>query len=510
MSNLYALLEKTAQTYPDKTALEFGGHTLSYQKVKEASDRLAAGLQHMGIRPGDRMAVMLPNVPHTVLTFFALFKLGATIIPVSIHYKEEEIHHQLEDSEARGIVYPDRYRQRVYTALQGLDHCDYWVVLGGEAKEGEVRLTYLMETYEPLETSDDTHPDDTALIVYTAGTTGYPKGAELTHDNILANIDACGDVLQIESDSSVLAVLPLHHPLGNTLVLGTFFRKGGKVVLMPSFNAADSIRMIASGKITHFFGVPSMYSEMLDVGEASEKDLKSLQMCLSSGDGLRQEIMTAFADRFKIHILEGYGLTEASAIVSLNSPRQEQRAGSIGLPLPGVEMRIVNESGEDVKTGQVGEIIVQAPSVMKGYLNKPEATKDVLKDGWLYTGDLARLDESGFGIIVVRKKTVIVKSGFSIYPREVERYLLGHPKIREAIVVGIPDPAFGEEIHAVVVLKDGETAGQDEIVEYIRERMATYKCPRIIHFAGTLPKGPTGRIMRDQVRHDVMNASIRK
>jgi long-chain acyl-CoA synthetase len=221
---------------------------------------------------------------------------------------------------------------------------------------------------------------------------------------------------------------------------------------------------------------------------------------LSTGDGLKQEVMDAFESRYKIPILEGYGLTEASPMASFNSPARERRAGSIGLPLPGVDMKIVDESGREVRPGQVGEIIVQGPNVMKGYLNRPEATREALKDGWLRTGDLALLDESGFGFIVSRNKNVIVKSGFSVYPVEVEKIILAHPKIQEAVVVGLPDPVQGEEIHACAVFREGEQAGEAEIIDYVRERIAMYKCPRTIHFCASLPKGPTGRVLRDKVR----------
>ena len=504
MNNLYHVLENTTEHHPENVALVFKDHKIQYQDVKEAADRLAMGLKSLGLKPGDRVAVMLPNVPHFPICIFGLLKIGVTIVPVSIFFKAEEIHHQLEDAEVKGIIYWQGFRPNVLEAVQGLERCERLIVLGDKEVPEEIRLTYLMESKESLKGVADVKSDDTAFIMYTAGITGRPRGAELTHQNILSNIRACNEFLKLETDDGVVSVLSLHIPMGLTVVMGAFFDAGGRVILLPKFEGETVLKVIEAEKPTYFVGVPSMYREFLEVENTEKIDIGSLKFCLSSGDALKEETMEAFESTFKVPILEGYGLTEASPMISFNSPVRERKAGSIGLPLPGVEMKIIDETGADVKSGQVGEIIVQGPNVMKGYLNRPEATKEVLKDGWLYTGDLAELHESGFGFIVVRKKEVIVKSGFSVYPREVERFLVGHPKIKEAIVVGIPDPAHGEEIYACIVLKKGEEATQEEIIAYIKERIATYKCPKIVRFVDSLPKGPTGRVMRDTVKQSLI------
>ncbi len=499
MNNLYQILEDATSKYPENEAVVFGENRIIYEEVKQATDRLARGLKELKLGPGDRMALMLPNVPHFLMSYFALLKIGVSIVPVSILCKAEEIRHQLENSEVRGVVFWEGFRSSVREAVKELERCETLIVLGGKAKTGEVRLTYLMEKNEPLEETVEVEPDDAALIVYTAGTTGSSLGAELTHQNILSNVDACTEFLSLSSDDSVVGVFPLYHLLGQALVMNSFLRVGARVVLMPKFDAEGILRTIDAEKPTYFMGVPSMYSEILNAEEGEKYDVGSLKFCLSSGDALKQETMEAFEKKFKVTLLEGYGLTEASPMVSFNSPTRERKAGSIGLPLPGVEMKIVDESDSEVKPGQVGEIIVQGPNVMKGYHNRPEATKEVIKDGWLRTGDLALLQEDGFASFVVRKKNVIVKGGFSVYPGEVEKFLLEYPKVMEAVVVGVPDPVQGEEIHAGIVLKDGEEATQEEIIEYIKERIATYKCPKVVHFVSSLPKGPTGRVMRDKV-----------
>lgn len=504
MNNLYQILENAATKYGENVALVFGENRITYEDVKEAADRLAKGLKGLGLGAGDRMALMLPNVPHFPMSYFALLKIGVTIVPVSILYKAEEVHHQFADSEVKGIIFWEGFRSCIKEAVQGLEKCETLIVLGEKAEPGEVRLTYLMERNDPLEETVEVEPEDTALVVYTAGATGSLRGAEITHRNVLSNIDACCEFLNLGSEDGVVGVLPLYHLLGQTLVMGSFLRVGARVLLMPRFDAGDVLKTIEAEKPTYFVGVPSMYSEILKVEDGEKYDVGSLKFCLSSGDGMKQETMETFEAKFNVPILEGYGLTEASPMVSFNSPSRERKAGSIGLPLPGVEMKIVDEVDSEVKPGQVGEIVVQGPNVMKGYLNRPEETREVLKEGWLRTGDLALLHEDGFASVVVRKKNVIVKSGFNVYPREVEKFLCGHPKIEEAVVVGVPDPVQGEEIHACIVLKEGEEAAQEEIVEYSKERMAAYKCPKVVHFFSSLPKGPTGRVMRNKVKESIV------
>jgi len=499
VNNLYQVLGNAFEKHPEQTALVFGARQISFKDLKMAADRLAGGLQNKGFQKGDRVALMLPNVPHFSICYFALLKLGAVIVPISIFYKAEEIHHQLEDSEVKGIIYWEGFRQPVRQAVHDLEGCEHLIVLGDKVEAGEVRLNYLMETHEPLEEVVEVESDTTALVIYTAGTPGRTRGAELTHVNILSNIQACVNFLSISSDDGVVGVLPLYHMLGQTVVMNCFLSAGARIVLVPKFDAKNILEIIAKEKPTYFVGVPSMYREILKL-EDVEEDTSSLKFCLSSGDALRQETMEAFEERFKVPILEGYGLTEASPMISFNNTTHERKAGSIGLPLPGVDMRIVDESDAEIRSGQIGEIVVQGPNIMKGYLNRPEATKEAIRDGWFRTGDFARLNDSGFGFIVVRKKNVIVKSGFNVYPREVEKFLHGHPKVKEAVVVGVPDNIKGEEIHASIILKESEQATPEEIIEYIKERMAAYKCPKFIHFVDSFPIGPTGRVMRDKVK----------
>jgi long-chain acyl-CoA synthetase len=497
VNNLYQILEQSAAANPDRPALIFRNHMLTYSALKDAADRLASGFRSLGLDAGDRVALMLPNVPHFVIGYYASLKIGAALVTLSGSFRADEIHRRLEDSEAKAILFFEGFRSYVHQAVHGLDRCRNLLVLSDQPEAGETRINYLMEKYDPLEVTVDARPDDTALIAYTGGLSGHVKGAELTHVNLLSNADACFEFLKLQPTDGVLSGLPLSHLTGQTLVMNTFLRAGASIALQPKFDAASAPAALAEYGLTAFVGVPSMIAELAALPEIPQTPLKC---AICTGDALRPETMEAFEERWKVPVLEGYGLTEASPMVSFNSLSRERRAGSIGLPLPGVEMKIVDENDREVRPGQVGEIIVQGPNVMKGYLNRPEATREVLKDGWLRTGDLALLDESGYGFIVSRKKNVIVKSGFSVYPVEVERTLAAHPKIREAVVIGLPDSIQGEEIHACVVVREGEPPSEAEIIEYARERIAVYKCPRSILFVASLPKGPTGRVLREKVK----------
>jgi long-chain acyl-CoA synthetase len=504
VNNLYQILIHSDSEQQKKTALIFGNNQLSYEVLKDAVERLAQGLVSMGISAGDRIAIMLPNTPHFIISYFALLKIGAIIIPVSVLYKADEIHHQLEDAEVKGIIYWEGLRSNVRKAVEELERCKIMLVLGKKAEPGEVRLTYLIEKNEPLEDVVEVSSDDTALIIYTAGTTGRPKGAELTHNNILSNIESCIKFFKPIQEDSVVGVVPFHLPLGQTLVIGSFLRVGGSILLVPKFEVKELLKIMELNKPSYFVGAPSMYQKMLSLEDSGEIDVSSIKYWLSCGDALKKETMEQFEKQYKVSVLEGYCLTEASPIVSFNHPNKDRPAGSIGLPLPGIELKIVDETDTEVNTGEIGEIIVKGPNVMKGYLNRPEATKEALRGGWLRTGDLARVDESGYSFIEVRKKNVIVKSGFSVYPREVEKFLSGHPKIKEVIVVGLPDKTVGEEVYACIVLKDKEKAVTQEIVEYAKERIAPYKCPKSVFFVLSLPKGPSGRVLRDEVKKLLM------
>lgn len=503
MNNLYRILEEGRCHDPQATALVFNETSICYEEVKEAAARVASGLKSMGIGPGDRIAIMLPNVPHFPMCYFGLLQLGVTILALSIYHKAEEIHHRIEDAEVKGIIYWEGFREQVQQAVRDLDHCRHHIVLGEPAGAEEIGLSTMMAQHAPLTEVAAVDLDDTALIVYTAGASGRPNGTELTHGNILFDIKAIQSVFPIRPGDAVLAPVPFYHPLGHTLTMGTFLQAGGQLILMPKFEARSVIEMVTATQPRYLVAVPSIIREIMDHPREEAGDFSSLKYVLVSGEALKPDTMQAFETRYDVPILEGYGLTEASPMVSFNSPARERKAGSMGLPLPGIDVKIVDQNGIEVRLGEVGEVIVKGPNVMKGYLNRPQATKEALVDGWLHTGDLALLHESGYGFVVVHKHNVIIKSGFSVYPMEVEKYLLAHPQIAETVIVGLPDSQMGEDIHAAVVLRDSETGDVNEILAYSRERMANYKCPKTVHFFDSFPKGPNGRVLRKEVRERV-------
>jgi len=373
VNNLYQILLKSIQEYPGKKGIQFKNTQLSYKEIDHVINRLANGFKNLGINPGDRIGLSLPNVPHYILSFFALLKIGAIVVPISVYDKGDDIRYRLNDSEVKGIIYWEGVRNNVKKAIETIERCQIVVVLGKKAEPGEVRLTYLAEINEPLNQIHKGTSDDTALIVYTEGTSGNPKGVELTHHNLISNIQSCVDFLKINSKDAVVGKVPLHHPLGFTLVMGAFLSVGGTINLIDKFEPRAILELITSEKPTYFVGIPSFYREYLNQESLDEIDTSSIKYWLSSGDALKQEIMKDFEKQFKGIILEGYGLTEASFMVSFNNPRGDRPAGSIGLPLPGIEMKIVDKNDREVGPGQIGEIIIQGPNVMKGYLNRPEA-----------------------------------------------------------------------------------------------------------------------------------------
>ncbi len=504
LNHLCHIIEDSASKYPENVALIFGENQIQYNKLQEAIHRLAHGFKKLKLGKGDRIAIMLPNIPHFTISYFALLQIGVTVVPLSIYYDSQEIKHCLMDSKVRGIVFWEKFRTQVRQAVHDVKECEKLIVLGERAESGELRLTYLMEISQPLDLITQTETDDTAVIAYTMGTTETAKGIELTHDNLLSNVDSCCEFFKFGPEDNVLGVLPFYHLFGQTLVMNSFLKMGAKLILMTNFKAASVLKMIEKEKPTYFVGSPPMFQDML-INEGDQYDIRSLKFCLSIGNGLKQDTMEMYEEKFNVFILEGYGLTEASPMVSFNRANTERKAGSIGLPMPGIEMKIVDEAGIEVKPGDVGEIMVQGPNIMKGYLNQPEKNSQVLKNGWLCTGDLALLHDDGYSFIVTQKKNVIVKSGFQIYPNNIEKLLCEHPKIEDAVVFGVPISNEEEkQIHTYVLLKKGEQATPDEIIQYSNQHLPAYMCPQVVHFVSSFPIGQTGRIMRNKMKYSTI------
>jgi long-chain acyl-CoA synthetase len=444
------------------------------------------------VKPGDRVGLMLPNVPGFAVLYYGILRAGAIVVPMNVMLKRREIAYHLEDSGSRLLF---SFQEAGEEAAAGAAEASAEAIVlerGG--------LVDMLEGHEPDPRTVATDPDDTAVILYTSGTTGRPKGAELTHANLDGNAEVVSRTLiQVGPADTVLGALPLFHSFGQTAAMNASLRAGACLALLPRFDPGEALELMQSLGVTVFLGVPTMYGAILNQPGRERYDLGSLRTCISGGQSLPVELLHGFEAAFGCKILEGYGLSETSPVACQNPPDRERKPGSIGIPIEGVEMKIAGESGEELADGKVGEVLIRGPNVMKGYWRRPEATAEAIRDGWLHTGDLGRRDGDGYFYIVDRKKDLIIRGGYNVFPREVEEALYEHPAVREAAVVAVPDERLGEEVGAAVVLQPGAEATADDLQGHVKSQLAAYKYPRLIWFIDELPKGPTGKILKREI-----------
>src|SRR5215211_5847051 len=492
--NLATILTETAERLPDQTAFKLGDVELSYSMLDEGSARVAALLRSKGLEPGDRVGLMMPNVPYFPAIYFGILRVGAVVVPMNVLLKAREVGFYLEDPGAKLLFAWGDFGE---AAEAGAEKAGAGVIL---VKPGEFEK--LLAEQEPDRDTADRGGEDTAVILYTSGTTGKPKGAELTHSNLYKNSKGVSEKLgEMSEDDVLLGALPLFHSFGQTCTMNSAVSVGATVTMLPRFDPDKALEIIERDKVTLFQGVPTMYNAMLHSESCETADCSTLRICMSGGAAMPAELMRAFAEKFDCMILEGYGLSETSPVASFNHPDKERKPGSIGTPIEGVEMKVVDAGGSDLPAGEVGEIVIRGHNVMKGYWERADATEAAItRDGWFHTGDLARVDEDGYFFIVDRKKDMIIRGGYNVYPREIEEVLYAHPAVQEAAVVGVPDDALGEEVGAAVVLCKGESLGADELRAYVKDQVAAYKYPRKIWFVDELPKGPTGKILKREIR----------
>ena len=491
-TNLAQLLTETAFRHGDRPALQLDDSILTYDMLNEGATRVAGLLKERGLGPGDRVGVMLPNVPYFGAVYYGVLRAGGVVVPMNVLLKGREVSFYLSDSGARLMFAWHGFAE---SAEEGAEKSGTEVIV---VKPGEFEA--LLAGASRHSDDLDRDPSDTAVILYTSGTTGTPKGAELTHANMLDNCFYGGTELVNISEQDVgLGALPLFHSFGQTCCLNTSVRAGACLTLIPRFEPDKALEIIQRDRVTLFDGVPTMYHAMLNYPDRDRYDVSSLRLCLSGGSAMPVEVMRGFEQAFGCMILEGYGLSETSPVASFNQRDRERKPGSIGTPIRGVEMKVVDDAGNELPQGDVGEIAIRGHNVMKSYWNRPDATAEVLKDGWLLTGDMARMDEDGYFFIVDRKKDMIIRGGFNVYPREIEEVLYEHPAVLEAAVIGVPDEALGEDVAAAVVLRSGHDASADDIQGFVKERLAAYKYPRHVWFTGELPKGPTGKILKREI-----------
>ena len=490
MTNLATNLKDAAEQFPQNTAIRMDGLSLTYRELDELSARVAGWLREHGVQPGDRVGLMLPNVPAFPVIYYGLLRAGAAVVPMNPLLKAREVQHYLGDSGAKVVF---AWETAAKEAAHGAATAGAEVVT---VDAGAIERIAKWPLREEVSRRTD---DDTAVILYTSGTTGTPKGAQLTHANMRANASvAAVQLFDLSPDDVIMGCLPLFHSFGQTCGLNTAVLVGACLTLVPRFDAVTALKVIERDGATVFEGVPTMYVAMLQAGRQTA-DTSTLRICISGGAALPGDALNRFAAEFGAHILEGYGLSETSPVASFNR-LDNAKAGSIGLPIDGVEMRVVDANAHTVPIGEVGELAIRGHNVMKGYWNRPEATAEAIKDGWFHTGDMARQDADGFFFIVDRKKELIIRGGFNIYPREIEEVLYEHPAVLEAAVIGLPHPTHGEEVGAAVALKQGADASPEELHAYVKERVAAYKYPRHVWIVDALPKGPTGKVLKREIQ----------
>jgi long-chain acyl-CoA synthetase len=501
-----SILAESSVRHGDRTAVVLGPDHTTYRELWHGARQYAAVLRERGVEPGDRVALLLPNTTHFPLAYYGVLALGAVAVPVHALLKAEEIQYVLEDSGAKTLICaaPLLGEGAKGAELAGVPVLSVMDSPGGVTADTTVeRIDELAAASEPVDGFVQREPGDTAVVLYTSGTTGKPKGAMITHLNVLMNVDASAmDSFVIGPEDVVLGCLPLFHTFGQTCCMNTAFRVGAAVVMLPRFDGLQALQLLVDEKCTIFMGVPTMYVGLLEAAKSSDLRPK-LNSALSGGAALPLTVLERFAEVFGTKVLEGYGLTETSPVATFNQKSFEPRPGTVGKAIWGVEVEIAKAELDDrielLATGELGEIVVRGHNVFAGYLNKPEATAAAIVDGWFRTGDLGTKDEDGYITIVDRKKDMVIRGGYNIYPREVEETLLRHPDVAQVAVIGLPDPQYGEEVCAVVIREQGASVTEAELSAWAKEHLAAYKYPRRVIFTDAFPLGPSGKVLKREL-----------
>ncbi|MEP6925089.1 MAG: long-chain fatty acid--CoA ligase [Pyrinomonadaceae bacterium] len=519
--NLSMLIERQARQQPDKLAVIWNETRLSYKQLNDYANRIANGLCEIGIAPGDKIALSCPNLPYFPMVYFGILKAGAVVVPLNILFKPREVAYHLKDSDAKAVFCfegtPELpLAQMVKAGFDEVETCQHFITMMVNPMsqisdiENSITLAQLMF---PASDQFETYPtksEDTAVILYTSGTTGQPKGAELTHSNMLLNAMISRDIYLPEIDfsaaaeNSLLITLPLFHSTGQTAQMNVAFYQGFQIVLLPRFEPQTVLDAMIREKVNFWTAVPTMFWALLRHVEDSGADVsaiaKSLRVCSSGGAPMPVEVMKAFEKTFGVRVLEGYGLSETAPVACFNHPERPSKPGTVGQPLFGVEINCVNDEDKKVASGERGEIVIRGHNVMKGYYNRPQETEEALKNGWFHTGDIGMFDMDGYLSVVDRKKDMILRGGYNVYPRELEEVIMTHPAVSLAAVIGVADERLGEEVKAFIVKKPDANLTVDEMALWCKEQFAANKYPRHIEFCDSLPIGATGKILKRELR----------
>jgi long-chain acyl-CoA synthetase len=492
VTNLAKNLTDTTRAHAGRVAVRVDNAAMTYRALDDASARVAGLLHERGLKPGDRVGIMMPNVAEVPVVYYGVLRAGGVVVPMNPLLKAREVAYYLSDSGA-GLIFA--WHAFAEQARGGAEQAQAESIVVDSVSFPEL-LASATPDYQVADTGDE----DTAVILYTSGTTGHPKGAELTHGNLISNTEVTRtDIVQAGPDDVIFGGLPLFHVFGQTVALNVAVAAGACLTLLPRFDAEHALRLVADHRVTVFEGVPTMYVALLHAPDRADYDTSALRTCISGGAALPVEVLRGFEEAYGVPLLEGYGLSETSPVASFNLPGRERKPGSIGTPIRDVQMRVVDAEEHEQPEGEVGEIVIRGPNVMKGYWQRPEATAEAIRDGWFHTGDLARVDSDGYFYIVDRKKDLIIRGGYNIYPREIEEVLYEHPAVAEAAVIGLPHSSLGEEVGAAVSLKPGATATPEELRDYVKGQVAAYKYPRHVWIMDSLPKGGTGKIQKRDI-----------
>ncbi|MFI0370895.1 long-chain fatty acid--CoA ligase [Actinomadura sp. 1N219] len=514
MLNLSVLLEDAARETPDRDAVVFGDIRLSYSFIDSVANQVANLLRSRGVRPGDKVALSCPNLPYFPMVYFGALKAGAVVVPLNVLLKPREIAYHLADSDAKALFCfegtPELpLGQMGHAGFEQAENCEHLFLLPADpaAAESPIEGADLFwaalggqpNTFE----TEQTEPSDTAVIIYTSGTTGQPKGAELTHNNLLMNAMVDDTLFYRTLHDTSLVTLPLFHIFGQTCVMNVGIYRRATLVMQARFDAEQAVALMVKEKVNIFAGVPTMYWGLL-THDTSDEDIatirENLRVAVSGGSALPMEVLKGIKKKFDVDILEGYGLSETSPVASFNRPDRPTKPGSIGLPVWGVEMTLIDDEWKRVEGEGPGEIAIRGHNIMKGYYGRPDATAAAIKDGWFRTGDVARRDDEGYYYIIDRSKDMIIRGGYNVYPRELEEVLMTHPDVSLAAVVGVEHPSHGEEIKAYVIRTPDAAVTEDELVEWGKEQFAAYKYPRMVEFRDELPMTATGKILKRELR----------
>jgi len=507
--NLAELLSASAKKHPNRTAIVFGQKKISYKALDVLTNQIASGLMSLGIKKGDKVALFLDNCPEFIISYYSILKAGGVVVPINYMFKIEEAKFILQDSETACLITSRPYVDMAEELRLRVDSLEY-IITTAKAKETIIDFDGIKKSGAVLPVRITSDPNDLAVILYTSGTTGHPKGAMLSHYNLISNAIDSSAAIKVNHKDGFICILPLFHSFAATVCMNLPLLVGAKTVLMKSVRPFKRvIRAIRKNRVTVFVGVPSVYNILKDIklpkvfNSLLIKMFNPIKICISGAAALPVETFTEFESKFRIPLLEGYGLTEASPVVTLNPLRGPRKAGSIGIALSkNVELKIVDDAGNACPVEKIGELLVKGPNIMHGYYKKKEATTETLKNDWLYTQDMARFDRDGYLYIAGRKKDMVNVRGLNVYPREIEEILYQNPKIKEAAVIGIADTRKGEIPKAFIVLKENQTAREQEIIQYLREKLAAYKIPKYVEFRTSLPKNTMGKVLKRVLKED--------